>query len=276
MGTELLARDIPLPLPLWSAECNLTHPDDVLEIHRAYAKAGADVLTTNTFRTTPRAYFSAGNSLMQAREKARESLFRAVDLARKAVSTQEVWGSITALEDCYQPELSPGKEAAMEEYEEQVSWFEESAIDALLFETMGHTGEIEAAVSQETSLPKYLSMILADSEHLLDGTNLIKWLPDLPKQNLSGILINCTNTQTALSGMETIQKMRFELFGAYPNLGTTQPTTDGHLDKHISETEWESFIDRALEKKVSFIGACCGSTPDHIRTIREKVDRLSN
>ena len=52
MGTELMARGVKLPLPLWSAESNLTDPKIVSDIHRDYVNAGADIIGTNTFRTT--------------------------------------------------------------------------------------------------------------------------------------------------------------------------------------------------------------------------------
>ena len=56
MGTELINRGISLPLPIWSADANLTHPEVVKGIHSDYIKAGADIITTNTFRTTPWTY----------------------------------------------------------------------------------------------------------------------------------------------------------------------------------------------------------------------------
>ena len=60
MGTELIRRSVNLPLPLWSGDANLTHPETVIQIHQDYVNAGADILTTNTFRTTPRTYLKSG------------------------------------------------------------------------------------------------------------------------------------------------------------------------------------------------------------------------
>ena len=106
MGTELIRKGVDLPLPLWSAEANLTHPDIVVNIQRDYVAAGADILTTNTFRTTTYTYRKAGYSKEKAKARARDSLMSAVDLARQAAGEAvNVAGSITALEDCYTPEL---------------------------------------------------------------------------------------------------------------------------------------------------------------------------
>ena len=62
MGTELIRHGLELPLPLWSGDANLTHPGTIYQIHKENIDAGADILTTNTFRTTPRTYSKSGLS----------------------------------------------------------------------------------------------------------------------------------------------------------------------------------------------------------------------
>ena len=62
MGTELMRRGIELPLPLWSSMSNINQYDQVMNIHKDYIDAGTDILTTNTFRTTPRTFIKAGYS----------------------------------------------------------------------------------------------------------------------------------------------------------------------------------------------------------------------
>lgn len=277
MGTELLSRGHSLPLPLWSADYNLTAPDDVLAIHRAYGEAGVDIFTTNTFRTTPRTYFTAGYTYRQARLRARESLLRAVALARKVAGEKLVWGSITALEDCYRPELSPGKTIALEEFAELVDWFRETEVDGILFETLGQAGEIEAALETDLgSLPRYLSLIVKDETHLLDGTELAGWIPNIPEGLVDALLINCSHYQATLNALAEISVRRKEPLGAYPNLGKTQPSPAGRIEKRITNEEWATFLDTALRQGLTILGACCGSTPGHIRIIREQVERWIN
>ena len=62
MGTELIRHGLELPLPMWSGDANLTHPGTIYQIHMENIDAGADILTTNTFRTTPRTYSKSGLS----------------------------------------------------------------------------------------------------------------------------------------------------------------------------------------------------------------------
>ena len=78
LGTELMRRGLKLPLPLWSAEANITHQNDVISVHRDYVEAGADIVTTNTFRSTTWSYKRAGFSNKRAMERARHSLMNAV------------------------------------------------------------------------------------------------------------------------------------------------------------------------------------------------------
>ena len=84
MGTELMGRGVELPLPLWSAESNLTDPEVVSSIHQDYVDAGADIIGTNTFRTTTWTYRKANFSPKRAQERARSSLMKAVELAQLA------------------------------------------------------------------------------------------------------------------------------------------------------------------------------------------------
>ena len=60
MGSEFIRRGEILPPHTWSADVNLTNPDLLYGIHQEYVNAGVDYLTTNTFRTTPRAYQKTG------------------------------------------------------------------------------------------------------------------------------------------------------------------------------------------------------------------------
>ena len=84
MGTELIARGLNLPLPLWSAETNITDSEIVSAVHHDYVSAGANIIGTNTFRTTTWTYRKAGYSPKRAQERARSSLMKAVELARSA------------------------------------------------------------------------------------------------------------------------------------------------------------------------------------------------
>ena len=77
MGTQLNNRGFKTELPLWTADANITHPDLVKSIHSEYIYAGADIITTNTFRSTSWTYKRAGytdtESKMRAKKRGRQN-----------------------------------------------------------------------------------------------------------------------------------------------------------------------------------------------------------
>lgn len=276
MGTELQRRGVKLPLPLWSAEANLTHPEIVLSIHQEYVNAGADVITTNTFRTTAWTYRKVGYAPRRSRERARESLLAAVDLAHKAArNSLPVAGSLTALEDCYLPERFPGRTAAEDVYGQTVEWFETAGVDLLLFETMGHPEEIDIALemSQGNKMMRWLSLILKDESHLLEGSDLGPILEQAKATGVACLLLNCNTVQTTEKAVPLLVDLWKSSWGVYPNLGLDQPEPDGTIHRVISKRRFLTFSSAMVEKGASVLGACCGSTPDHIKLLREKFPR---
>ena len=83
MGSELIKRGATLPQHIWSAHANIEYPNIVKKIHKEYVDAGAQIITANTFRTTPRAYKKTGLSMDLATKKAYASLNKAVQLAKQ-------------------------------------------------------------------------------------------------------------------------------------------------------------------------------------------------
>ncbi len=272
MGTELIKRGADLPLPMWSADANLNDKEVVLGIHKDYAAAGVDILRTNTFRTTTYTYRKAGLSHQRAKERAKDSLMSAVDLARKAGGEYiQVAGSMTAVEDCYSPDLFPGKGAAEDTYGEIVEWFTEAGVDILLFETMGNMAEIEVAlsVSQNNANPRWLSLIFKDGEHLLDGTALISCLNYIAEQTVSCLLMNCNKIETTNSALDLFLSHWESDWGLYPNLGKTDFDND-YFDI-INDSNFNDNFTRYLELKPAVLGACCGSTPKHIQLLKDML-----
>ena len=139
LGTELLARGVETPLPGWSAHALDTAPDIVRDIHRDYAEAGARVHTANTFRTQRR-WFP---------ERWRELTHQAVTLAREALEgfdSCRLAGSISPLEDCYEPDKSP--DDPRPEHRLMARALAEEGVDLLLVETFPHVGEALVAVEE--------------------------------------------------------------------------------------------------------------------------------
>ena len=280
MGTELMRAGLDLSLPIWSGDVNLTHPEYVKKIHEAYLNAGADILTTNTFRTTPRAYINNGFTDYEARQRSHASLEMAVELARKTGGNDIiVTGSIAPLEDCYEPNLFPGIEFAQKEFRELAIWLQDAGVDIILFETMGSWPEIKTALSvtADLQIPRWLSLILQNGNTLLDGTNLTKVFSSIIDYEIEMILINCTLCNIASEAIDVLLTNWKGPWGLYPNVGKAMPTKEGVIEQKLSIKEFANEINNYLNSGANVIGACCGSDPDYIKAAREAIDfRVEN
>ena len=279
MGTELMRAGLELPLPIWSGDVNLTHPDYVRRIHEAYLTAGADNLTTNTFRATPRAYRNNGYEEHEARQRSHESLERAVELAKQLAGVDIiVAGSIAPLEDCYEPDLFPGIEFAQREFRELAIWLQDAGIDVILFETMGSWPEIKTALSVTVDLqiPRWLSLILKNGNTLLDGTDLTNVLSDVKDYGIEMVLLNCSLCSITADAVDILLKNWKGPWGVYPNVGAAMPTKEGMIEEKLTIKEFVNEINKYLTSGAKVVGACCGSNPDYIRAAREAIDLLAD
>jgi len=273
MGTELMDRGIKLPLPLWSAEANITNPSDVLSVHHDYINAGANIVTTNTFRSTSWSYRKTGLSPKRAQERAKLSLMMAVEAARSS-KADLIAGSITAVEDCYRPDLFPGRSIAEDCYGETLAWFKEAEIDIILFETMGHIEEIEIALSFTSIFEKtWLSLILKDSSHLLSGHTLSS-VYELINKKVDCLLLNCNTLAKSSQAITNLKTNWKENWGIYPNLGESEPEPDGTIEQKIDNDLFSSMISKFIDQSPAIIGSCCGSNPKHTLMIKKIIDNI--
>src|SRR5688572_10055482 len=128
-GTELERRGVDTGLPLWSANALLTEEGRQIlkQVHLDYLAAGAEILTTNTFRTHRRALAPSQNA-----HRALELTNQAVEIARSAIAQAPssaprfIAGSISTLEYCYRPELVPSEAECRAEHAERVHHLLES------------------------------------------------------------------------------------------------------------------------------------------------------
>ena len=144
MGTQLEQHGARTSLPLWSAWALLDSPELVLAIHQAEAAAGAEILTANTFRTHRRTLAREGLEARSA-ELTRTAVALAREAARGAGRPTFVAGSLSPLEDCYRPDLTPEGEALEREHAMQAESLAAGGVDGILIETQNTVREMAAA-----------------------------------------------------------------------------------------------------------------------------------
>ena len=274
MGSEFIRRGEILPPHTWSADVNLTNPDLLYGIHQEYVTAGVDYLTTNTFRTTPRAYQKTGLSYKEAHSAAKISMHNAVQMARKASNDSiKILGSIAPLEDCYSPDLFPGADLATKEFSVITEWLADERIDIFLLETMNNILETKTCldVVEKYKLPIWVSFNLLDSDHIQSGELLKDAIKMVNKFSVDCILLNCNPLNRTFGALETLARHCSGKWGIYPNLGVGEPSPDGIIKDYHSDAEFVDLTKNAVKLGATVVGGCCGSNPKHIELLKNLI-----
>ena len=263
LGSELEARGLDLPHPLWSARALVERADLVWEIHRDYVEAGVDVLTACTFRTSR---YSLAKSGLDARSG--ELTLAAVRLARSASSGVDrpvlVAGSIAPLEDCYQPELAPADATLVREHTHQAAQLARAGVDLLLVETQNSAREalIAATAARGFHLPVWVSLLPRSATELYNGDSLVPLAEQLLEQPVDALLLNCAPPEIVTAACATL-RARFPdaVLGVYPNT----------LDRLYDPREFAAWANSMRELGADIIGGCCGIGPEHIAVAGERL-----
>lgn len=263
MGTELLARGVPTPLPGWSAHALESAPDVVRAVHRAYAEAGATVHTANTFRTRRRTFPDRWERLARA----------AVGLAREAVPPgHRVAGSIAPLEDCYEPHRSPPGPGP--EHRELAYVLADAGVDLLLCETFPHVGEGLAAVeaAAATGVETWVAFTAGPNADLLTPAELAQAGRAAVDRGARAVLVNCVPASRTLEFLRPLAALGVP-FGAYANAGTPDEGM-GWTPAPEAASRYAEHAHEWVGLGATLVGSCCGTGPEHIAGLRDRLARL--
>lgn len=259
MGTELAARGVPTPAPLWSAGANETHPDVVAEIHREYAAAGAVVHTANTFRTKRR----------QAGDRWEILARRAVEIARASIlPSHRLAGSIAPLEDCYRPDLSPPEAVARAEHRELSRALQVFGVDLLLCETFPHVGEALIAVEEAvaTGLETWVAFTAGPRADLLTPSDMYEGALLAIQRGARAVLVNCVPASKTLPFVEALASAG-SAFGAYANAGAIEEGLGFEFARDDAPSIYLDYAREWVRVGASIVGGCCGTGPAHIQAL---------
>ena len=213
MGTELMSRGANVTLPLWSAHSIIDSPEIIKAIHVENIDAGADIITTNTFRTQRITFEKAGYRYegKSFSETAFEFTRRAVEIAKEAVKESGknvlVAGGISPLEDCYKPELVPDTDTLSTEHYEHIKNLVNSGIDFLLAETMNSIKEISSVLNQmhQTGYEYCISFVPKNEVELFSNETIKDAMKIIDKFDPKVVMINCIHPELS---EKVISKLR--------------------------------------------------------------------
>ncbi len=274
MGTLLQSRDYQLPAPQWSAAVLESAPEVIIGIHQEYLNAGAELITTVTFRTTGRVYGQIGRP-----ERARELTALAVRCAREAIRDREcafIAGSVAPLEDCYRPDLVPEDAALSREHAEQIDCLITAGVDCLLFETMNSIREaaVCAEIARERAVPFFVSFVCDSPTTVLSGESLKEALQTVIRYQPLAVVINCTHPDIITEALQRLRTFTEYRLGAYANVGESTPEQGGTIERIMTPDWYVQFVRQWMDLDLSLVGGCCGATPEHIRAIQQEIGSM--
>ena len=266
---------------------NLSHPDTVRGIHRAYIDAGADIISTNTFsanRISQADYGLAAQAQAFAREGARIARSAADAAPRKvwvAGSLGPTGKSLTLPQDLSNPAWRPvGFDEMAQAYAEQIRGLLEGGVDALLLETCFDALNAKAAlyavsgIPEAAALPLIISVSVSDrSGRTLTGQTLEAFYRAVRHARPFCFGLNCSLGAADLAPLVAdVAAWADCAVSCYPNAGL--PNEMGAYDETPDQTA-AALQRMAQDGLLNLVGGCCGTTPEHIAAIAQAVRGLA-
>ena len=265
---------------------NLSHPNAVESVHRAFLNAGVDVIETNTFRANRFTLTEFG-----LEDKVREINLAGAQIARRCAVAFDapdqphfVAGSMGPTGKLLSISMDRGEQINFDEIRTAFSWqaaaLLEGGVDLLLLETMQDILEVKAAVlgirdafgETGREIPIQVQVTLDANGHMLPGTDVSAAATILSGLPVDVIGINCSTGPEAMRGSLGVLSRETRLpISCLPNAG--MPVNRGGKAVYpLSAGDFaNSMAEFAHDFGLSVVGGCCGTTSEHLLSLVEKI-----
>jgi S-methylmethionine-dependent homocysteine/selenocysteine methylase len=281
MGQELINRKASGQGVLWSAKALFSSPDAVVAVHEDYIRAGADVITTNSYACIRNNFEPEGlvDRLGEMNRLSAELAQRARDACGKPVL---IAGSMGPQNGSYRPDLVGSYKETEALYREQAEYLG-PYVDFFICETLSCRRESRAAIAAALTIgkPVWLSWSIEDSgaANLRSGEALVDAWQDIKDSGVSAVLLNCSPPEAIGKALPQLIELSDLPVGAYANAFTPIPEKwDFHGDASIppsrTDVTPEAYAKHALgwvEAGARIIGGCCEVGPAHIAYLHETL-----
>ncbi|MCC8073045.1 MAG: homocysteine S-methyltransferase family protein [Clostridiales bacterium] len=235
-------------------QLNITQPERVFAVHSAYANAGAEFITANTFGANSLKYDNVG-----------EIVKAGVALAKKA--GKKVALDVGPTGKLLKPMGDLDFEYAVELFSEVIKAGKDGS-DVIIIETMSDTYELKAAVlaaKENCNLPVIASMIFDEKGRLLTGADVPTATAMLEGLGVDVIGLNCgLGPKQMIPLLKELRSCTSLPILVMPNAGLPE-SVDGKTVYNVDPDEFSQDMLEIAKIGVSYLGGCCGTTPEHIR-----------
>ena len=262
LGTQI--QKLGLPLGTIPETINKERPEDLLKIHKAYVKTGSQVITTNTFG-------ASGYKLKETPYSVEEVVTSGIALAKQA-NPNYVALDIGPIGRMMKPIGDLTFDEAYDAFKEQLEF--SKGADLVLIETMSDLNEARAAVlavKENTELPVIVSMTFQEDGRTLTGLTPECFVYSMEALGVNGLGVNCSLGPGQLTPIvKRILDTATVPVIVQANAGLPE-VRDGITYFNVEPPEYEIFGKEYLELGVRMIGGCCGTSPDHIKELKQYI-----
>jgi methionine synthase / methylenetetrahydrofolate reductase(NADPH) len=272
MGTMLYAKGV--FINKCYDELNLRNPEIVLEVHRQYVRAGAEILETNTYGANRVKLRSFG-----IEDELRDINVAAVEIARKAAGDSVyVAGAIGPLGIRIEPYGPTALDEAREFFREQAAALRDGGVDLIIIETISNIAEAEQAilaVRDVCTLPIIAQMTIGNDHRTIYGDMPATIARRMDAAGADVVGLNCSvGPDVMLDAVEEMSAVTAKKISCQPNAGLPREVNGRQM--YMASPEYMGkYAKRLIHKGVKFLGGCCGTTPEHIKIMRDAVRPLS-
>ncbi len=255
----------------------LRHPDVMLGLQKEYVASGTNILYAPTFTANRIKLEEYGLA-----EHGGDMIRELVAISRKAAESSEngrvyVAGDITMTGRQLRPLGKMELEELVDVYKEQIRFLADAGVDLLVVETMMSLAESRAALiaaKEVCTLPVMVTMTFEQDGRALYGTDPVTAAVVLEGLGACAVGANCSTGPAAMknviSSMASVTRIPII---AKPNAGLPSLDGEGNTRYSMEAEEFAEEMQVLVEAGATILGGCCGTTPEHIRRIRERFGR---
>lgn len=253
---------------LWSSCTNITNPEQVINLHNNYISSGADIITSNTFRTNPTSFSKVDLNITNY-----EFVNRSVNLAKIACKGRNnlfVAASNPPAEDSYQFERMLSDKQIEYNHRDHIDMLWDSGCDFILNETQNHFDEIKIICQHcsKNKIPLIISLFITPELNIMSGESFEEIFNFIILHSPIAIGINCVYPKI-YNLLSSSISFNFK-WGYYLNCGSGH-YNDTDIHEGISPAEYGNIVKESIGLNPFFVGSCCGSTPLHTNAIKDAI-----
>lgn len=252
-------------------ELNISKPEEIQRIHKAYVEAGANIIQTNTY---------GANYIKLSRHGLEDDIKKmnqeAVKIARASAGDAYVLGTMGGIRTFNKNAYS--LDEIKRSFREQLYLLLHEEPDGLLLETyydLEEAREVLKIARKETDLPIMLNVSMHEQGVLQDGTPLSDALRSIADLGADIVGINCRlGPYHMIEALSEVPIFDDVFLSVYPN-SSLPSLEEGRLVYETDDTYFQNSASEFRKQGARIIGGCCGTTPNHIRAMAEAVGGLA-